>query len=35
MNFGGWHDNAFLHENNYTKEASTQIQNAVKDFLNK
>jgi len=22
-------------ENNYTKEASTQIQNAVKDFLNK
>lgn len=35
MNFGGWHDDAFLHENNYTKEASTQIQNAVKDFLNK
>ena len=35
MNFGGWHDDAFLHENNYTKEASTQIQNAVKEFLNK
>lgn len=35
MNFGGYHDDAFLHENNYTKEASTQIQNAVKEFLNK
>lgn len=35
MNFGGYHDDAFLHENNYTKEASTKIQNAVKEFLNK
>lgn len=35
VNFGGIHNSNFLHEEDYTKEASTQIQNAIKDFLSK
>ncbi len=33
MNMGGIHDNAFLDENSYTPEARSQIQAAVKNFL--